>query len=276
MPSPFPGMDPYLEDPAIWPDFRDALATEIRNELNGALPAPYYARREVRQEVGVVEDGARRVIVPDIAVVRRPASRRAAAPGGVAVLEPPEAGEAVSPSYELVIPAEPVQHPFVEVPDPSRGHELVTLIEILSPSNKRPGPDQVAYLKKQVEILESATSLVEIDLLRGGERLFPRPELRLWFASLEPRPAYCVHINRAWRRDRYEVFPVVLRDSLPRVPVPLREGEAEPALGLQRVFQRAYDGGPYRRGAVDYGSAPSPPLAEADAAWAADRLAGRG
>src|SRR5690349_11532214 len=73
MSSPFPGMDPYLEAPDIWPDFRDAFAGEIRAELNQTLPAPYYARLEMRPEVGIVEDGGyQRRIVPDVAVVRPP------------------------------------------------------------------------------------------------------------------------------------------------------------------------------------------------------------
>src|SRR4051812_14006476 len=81
MPSPFPGMDPYLEAPAIWPDLHDALAGEIRNELNHSLPSPYYARLEMRPEVGIVEEGgARQRIVPDITVVRHPLQRPV--PGG--------------------------------------------------------------------------------------------------------------------------------------------------------------------------------------------------
>ncbi len=82
MPSPFPGMDPYLEAPDIWPDFHDAFASEIRALLNQTLPAPYYARLEMRPEIGVVEedDNPRRVI-PDIAVVRHPRPHFAAALG---------------------------------------------------------------------------------------------------------------------------------------------------------------------------------------------------
>jgi hypothetical protein len=69
MPSPFPGMDPYLEAPDIWPDLHEALAGEIRAELNLLLPPPYYARLEVRPEVGIVDDaGTARRIVPDVTV----------------------------------------------------------------------------------------------------------------------------------------------------------------------------------------------------------------
>src|SRR5438876_54123 len=138
MPSPFPGMDPYLEAPDIWPDFHEALASEIRAALNQSLPAPYYARLEMRPEVGIVEDGGyRRRIVPDVAIVRPP--RAPAEQSGVAILEAPRA--IISPSFEVNVASESIRHPFVEIRDPSRGHRLVTLIEIASPSNKRPGPD---------------------------------------------------------------------------------------------------------------------------------------
>src|SRR6267143_2050104 len=70
MPSPFPGMDPYLEAPDIWPDLLDALASEIRGHLNRVLPAPYYARLEMRPEIGILEEGNGRRIVADVGIAR--------------------------------------------------------------------------------------------------------------------------------------------------------------------------------------------------------------
>ncbi len=275
MPSPFPGMDPYLEAPDLWPDLHDALASEIRGELNLALPAPYYARLEMRPEVGIVEDGGnerRQRIVPDAAVVRRPVP--GVSGGGVAVLERP--GRALDEAVEVTVTDEPIRHHFVEVRDPTKGHQLITLIEIVSPSNKRNGPDRVAYLRKQGEILESEASWLELDLLRGGERLSPAPELAAIVAGFDPSPDYLVTLNRAWRRGgrmAFSLYPFTVRDLLPCVPVPLREGEAEVPLDLQLLMDRAYDRGPYRRGAVDYEEAPSPPLCEDNAAWGAERVA---
>src|SRR5438094_10536925 len=90
MPSPFPGMDPYLEAPDIWPDLHNALAGEIRNELNPRLPNPYYARLEMREEVGIIEEGRTKSwIVPDVTVVRPPRPPVGPESGGVAVLAPP-------------------------------------------------------------------------------------------------------------------------------------------------------------------------------------------
>jgi hypothetical protein len=238
MPSPFPGMDPYLEAPDIWPDLHDALAAEIRVLLNQSLPAPYYARLEMRPE-----DGPRTEI---------------------------------SPSVEVSITSEPIRHAYVEVRDPTRGHQLITLIEIVSPSNKCPGQDRRAYLRKQREVLDSDASLIELDLLRAGERLLTDVFLEAAITRLEPRPDYLVLVNRAWRRgdgaQAYQMFPIPLTDALPVFPVPLREGQAEVPLDLQFVFTRAYDGGPYRRGAVDYGQPPLPPLQGEVAAWAEQRL----
>jgi hypothetical protein len=132
----------------------------------------------------------------------------------------------------------------------------------------------VAYESKQREVLESDASLVELDLLRSGRRILPDLGLRAIIDRLEPSPTYVVLANRAWRRGAgvdCDVYPIGLRDPLPCIAVPLKEGEDEVPLDLQYVFDRAYDTGPYCRGAVDYaGPVPPPALDEADAAWAAE------
>lgn len=273
MPSPFPGMDPYLEAPDIWPDFHDALAGEIRASLNRTLPAPYYARLEMRPEVGVVEDeGHMRRIVPDVAVVQRPPTPRDS--GGVVLEEAPR--KTRSKSITVTVKSEPIRHHFVEIRDPSRGHRLVTLIEIVSPSNKRPGADRRAYLQKQREILDSDANQIELDLLRTGERLLSNMYLEEFVSQIKPIPDYLVLVNRAWQRigdgSEYETFPVWLDDPLPCIGVPLRHNQDEVLLDIQFVFQRAYDNGPYRRGAVDYGRPPAPPLSGEAAEWAEQRL----
>lgn len=273
MASPFPGMDPYLEAPDIWPDFHDALASEIRAELNGSLPGPYYARLEMRPEVGIVEgeEFSRRRVVPDVAVVRPVPG----AGGGVAVLSG-NARTAVSDSFEIEVASETISHPFVEIRDPSRGHLLITLIEIVSPSNKLPGPDREAYERKQREVLGSSASLIEIDLLRTGDRLVP---IEVDQFVRNRRADYMVAVNRAWlrpKKDVYTVFTIVLEEPLPVIAVPLREGQPELPLDLQSVFQRAYAGGPYRRGAVDYDQPPRPPVSDERDSWLNERLLASG
>ncbi len=272
MPSPFPGMDPYLEAPHLWPDLHDALAGQIRAELNASLPAPYYARLEMRPEVGVMEPGiSPRRIVPDVAVVRPPSP---SVGGTVAVLDAPR--RAISPSLEVAVPSESIRHAFVEVRDPTDGHHLITLIEIVSPSNKRRSEDRDAYFQKQREILDSDASLIELDLLRDGERLIANPLLEEVIVGRDEALDYLVLVNRAWKRRSavapYQVFRIRLAESLPCIPVPLREGQEETPLDLQYVFQRAYDSGPYRRGMVDYDQPPRPPLAGEWTTWAEERV----
>jgi len=274
MPSPFPGMDPYLEAPDVWPDFHDALAAAIRTDLNRTLPAPYYARLESRPEIGIAENGERsRRIVPDVAVLRQRGSGRETA-AGAALADLPR--KVISKSIEIEVLNEPLQHHFVEIRDPTRAHQLVTLIEIASPSNKQAGLDREGYLKKQQEIVRSDASLVELDLLRGGKRLQEDPNLLKAIASLSPRPHYVMVVNRAWKRveggTACEVFAVTVREMLPCIPIPLRADEEEVPLDLQYVVNLAYDGGPYRRGAVDYAQTPSPPLEGDDDTWRAEQL----
>ena len=273
MPSPFPGMDPYLEAPDIWPDLHDALAAEIRGALNLSLPSPYYARLEMRPEVGIVDEcSAPRRIVPDAAVAHGP--RPVTPTGGLAVPESPRIE--ISPSLEVTVRAEPLRHAFVEIRDPARGHRLVTLIEFVSPSNKRLGVDRRAYLLKQREVLDSDANLIELDLLRDGDRLLANLLLVDTVAQLEPAPDYLVLVNRASLRigdtTAYQIFPVLLAEPLPCLPVPLRQGQAEVPLDLQFVFRRAYDSGPYQRGLVDYSAPPRPSLRGEAAAWAANQL----
>jgi hypothetical protein len=262
-------MDPYLEAPDIWPDFHDRFADQLSGHLNHILPQPYYARLEMRPEVGIVEDGGfQRRIVPDVAVVRPP--RSPVEQGGVAVLEATRT--TISPSFEVSIASESIRHSFIEIRDPSRGHRLVTLIEIASPSNKRPGPDRQAYLRKQSEVLGSDANLIELDLLRTGERLIVDPSLRAAVEGSTPTPDYIALVDRSWRRGEAlrvcQVFPIVVTGMLPVIPVPLRQGQDEVPLDLQYNFNRAYDSGPYRRGAVDYTQPPRPLLTAESATWA--------
>lgn len=269
MPSPFPGMDPYLENPDIWPDFHDAFASEIRRELNRLLPQPYYARLEMRPELGIVEDeGPPRRIIPDVVAEHHGPT------AATAVAIPPRSE--ISPSVAFTVHGELLRHHFVEIRDPAQDHRLVTLIEIASPSNKRPGPDRRAYARKQSEILRSDANLVEIDLLRSGDRFFAYPELEGLVSKLPSSLDYLVLVNRSWKRVDtaldFQVFPIGIRDSLPCIPIPLKEGEAEIPLDLQYLMNLAYDGGPYRRGAIDYRHPPQPSLPAELAGWAKEKI----
>ena len=272
MPSPFPGMDPYLEAPAIWPDFHEALAAQLRADLNASLPAPYYARLEMRSEIGIIENGgSSHRVVSDVAI----ASSAASVVGQPSVAVLPTAGRAATKPVTVTVRVDPIRHSFVEIRDPSQGHQLITLIEIVSPSNKRSGADRRAYLQKQRELLDSDANLVELDLLRAGDRLLPYPDLDEAIGRLRPTPDYLVLVNRAWKRRGaamdYDLFPIQFGQPLPVIEVPLREGQAEVLLDLQHAVNAAYDAGPYRRGAVNYETPPVPPL-QGEAAKRAEEL----
>lgn len=271
MPSPFPGMDPWLESNAVWPDFHDRLAEQISATLNLVLPAPYYAQLGVREEMGIMGQTAARRIVPDVSVNQASLNRLATIDpksGGVAVLDEPRSQ--VSESLEIDLKNEHQSVNFVEVRDSRSGHEVITLIEILSPTNKIAGPDHDNYVRKRNEILSSTTSLIEIDLLQAGRRDFFGAEVHQRMYEFSPPLDYIVVVQRAWQRAGsmvYQLFPIRLPDSLPVVAVPLRKGESEAALDLQYTFQQTYDRGPYRRGAVDY-TVPPESLTETAATWA--------
>lgn len=273
MPSPFPGMDPYLEDPDVWPDFQHHLATFITVDLNNSLPEAYYARVEKRSELGVVlgKAGARH-IVPDVIVIRQPLQQPQIA---IPVVNIPRT-QIIEP-VRFLAHSEPLSHHFVEIRDARHNHELVTLIEIVSPSNKGLGPDRQAYERKQRETLNSRSNLIELDLLREGERVLTQPEVAA--AVTELGGDYLVFINRAdgdgGTRAEYELYPIRLVEVLPCIPVPLRPGEADVPLDLQIVVNRAYDGGMYRR-LIDYRQPPHPPLTDEQAAWSAQALRAAG
>jgi len=152
------------------------------------------------------------------------------------------------------------------------GWEVVTLIEVLSPSNKRPGPGQSEYLAKQREVLRSETNLVEIDLLRGGSHVVAVP---VWEVARRGPADYLICTRRTARPGGYEVLRLTVRQPLPLLPIPLRAGEPDVPLDLPAAFGRAYDTGAYDL-IIDYTQEPDPPLSPADAAWADALLRGKG
>ncbi len=184
------------------------------------------------------------------------------------------------PEIDIVVSSEPGRHVFIEIRDSSRNHQLVTLVEILSPSNKRKGKDRRSYLKNQREVLSSHANLIEIDLLRSGKRLFATAEIETMLANFSKRIDYVALISCGWKRDEmhtaFEVFPISLDEILPCIPLPLTQDIAEIALDLQQIFDEAYDTGSYSEGAVEYDASPEPPLSPELSEWAARCLRNAG
>jgi Protein of unknown function (DUF4058) len=234
MPSPFPGMDPYLEKPESWPDLHQRLITYMAEALQSTLAPGYRARMDVR--LYVVRP--RRNVYPDVSIVRE-----ASAGYTVVQVAPPRpyVPSEVAEPYIVILPEEQHREPYLQIIDALNG-EVITAIEVLSPANKTEGEGRRQYLRKQDEILNSDIHLVEIDLLSYGARV--TPELRdAMGAQLDYR--YVVCVSRAEDRSRYETYPITLKSSLPRFRVPLRAPDADVALDLQAVFNRAYDSAAY-------------------------------
>ena len=260
MPSPFPGMDPWLEGPEHWHNVHRILITLIAAELNRTLPEGFAAT--IDENVYLVSPSDR--FLPDVAVLRTnnfsTAPNLPTASGSIFVATRP---------YEIVEEQEEVREPFIRVVATHGSRPVVTVIEVLSPINKT-GEGREQYRKKQFEILESETHLLEIDLLRGGQHTVSVDPTSL-ITQYRGFCDYLVCLHRAGRGHRYTCWPFTLYDPLPTVLVPLSVGHTEVPLDLGVIFVRCYEEGPFRR-TVDYSQPPSPRLKPSDARWAAELL----
>jgi hypothetical protein len=262
MPSPFPGMDPFLEHPAFFPDLHEAMHVYIREALQALLPAPYFA--VIKERLWV--EASARYVEPDTDVIHGSLIGAEAETGGLAIAT----GVIETRTRPLVFELTDDQRSeaYVEIRTRlAEGDErVVTAIEVLSLSNKTPGEKgRQLYLEKQNEILRSSIHLVEIDLLRGGEHTTPMALERL------QRKAgafdYHVSVHRFDEPGRFFLYPWKLEVPLPEVAVPLLPGDGEVPLDLQAVFTRCYDTGPYRRRVLYDWTRLVPPLAAERAAW---------
>jgi Protein of unknown function (DUF4058) len=242
MPSPFPGMDPYLEG-SLWTTFHFAFGAEIVRQLAPRLRPRYLVLPVERFVLETVDDIAITAnIYPDVAVAK-------SARETPAVYAP---SATVSPLHLATVIPEAVPHVSIEIRD-TANRQLVTAIEILSPTNKR-ADGRMEYLSKRRRILLSTAHLLEIDLLRQGQRLPMRDPL--------PPAEYFILLSRAENRPITEVWPLVLRDPLPAVPVPLLLGDSDVSLDLQHTFTATYELLGYDL-AIDYTRPPEPLLDDA-------------
>ena len=253
MRSPFPGMDPYLEQ--FWGDVHHRLITYMSDMIQRELPGDLRARVDERVYVEP-DEGTGRRIAPDIRIIERGRHRDA----------PMRAGNGIAVADPLIVHMdqdEPVRQGFIEVIDIKSGRRVVTVIEILSPSNKAPGPGRDLYLKKQDELRAGGVSLVEIDLLRSGSRVICAP-----FALLPEghRTPYAACVRRGWNPSEIEYYRIPLRDRLPAFTIPLRETDPDVAIDLQAVVDQCYQAALYDD--IDYTQDADPPLTGDDARWA--------
>jgi hypothetical protein len=237
MKSPFPGMDPYLE--LHWLDVHSRLMIYACDQLQAALPSDLRARVQERVFIQPKEYVA--TFFPDLRVTERKQapSRRPARKGTLAVAEPVV--------IHLDEEEEPATETFLEIVDAGSRQRVVTVIEALSSSNKWPGKGRTPYRRKQHQLKKARVSLVEIDLLRAGQRVLAVPLDRI---PPTHRTTYQVSVRRGWQPQDIEVYPVPLRERLPVIGIPLRQSDADVPLDLQGLIDQCYQRGRYDD--VDY------------------------
>ena len=248
----FPGMDPYLEVPELWPGFHNSLIVYIRDYLRPLLRPRYIAAIEERV---FVQGPQQREFIPDVLLKQgRPPREQ----GAMAVLDADE-------ELEVQVPGLEMHESYLEILDRHTGQRVVTVLEVLSPTNKYTGPGHDSYSTKQREVLTSQAHLIEIDLLRRGPHTVAVPE---WIARQHASYDYLICVNRAeGMRDRFRLYPRQLRQRLPRIRVPLADGDPEVVLNVQEVLAQTYEAGSYRE-RLRYDRPCVPSLSAEDQAWA--------
>ena len=262
MPSPFPGMDPYLEEPGLWPDVHHRLITGISNALAPLIRPKYYVRIEERLYVSDNVDTGRSVIIPGLRVVRR---RRGRAESPRPTIEPEV--QVVEPIELVTLLTNEIREWRVKVID-REYRRVVTVVEVLSPTNKVPNSEgRKSYLEKRQEVMLSKSNMVEIDLLRAGQPLFAD--------TMVPRHDYIIHVSQARQRPRGHAWPILITQKLPAILIPLREEDPEVSLDLQAVLDTIYEQAGYDL-ELDYRADPVPPLRGETATWSDELLREKG
>jgi Protein of unknown function (DUF4058) len=216
MPSPFPGMDPYLEDESLWSVFHHQMVMCLYQVLLPGLVDRYRAR--VGQRSYTTEQALFTSIV-----------------------------------------REEHHEDYIEIRQRGDG-KLVTLVEVVSPSNKTTSAGRAAYLEKRHEGRAANANLVEIDLVLQGQPTldYARDGLPDW--------DYLVTVTRASQPERYEIYTTTLQKRLPRFRLPLASDDRDTVLDLHTAFTRCYDQGGFA-GKIDYKREPNTPLTDEDRQW---------
>ncbi|MCA9026195.1 MAG: DUF4058 family protein [Planctomycetaceae bacterium] len=252
MPSPFPGMNPYLERKSVWHGFHEAFVIDCQRALVPQIRPEFIASLDDNIYIHELSADERRLVGRSDVSLSVRSETTALVPGGTTVIAPVTGR--VLPQVDVL------RENFIEIRD-RESRELVTVIDVLSPTNKRPGSDRDQFLNKRYQLMTSTAHYVEIDLLRG--------EPRLPIENLPDCDAY-VMVSHVEQRPSVGLWPIGLRDRLPEIPIPLRDPIPEVRLDLQTILDHAYDSGGYED--YIYSGAPEPPLPSADAAWATEQL----
>lgn len=253
MHSPFPGMDPYLEG-ELWSPFHHELALAAKHQLAPKIEPRYFAFTEkyflTESSEGLeIGQGA---LYPDVGIAET----------GQATVRPESETAVLTAPVELRVPLRRrVPHYRITIRDVEK-RRLVTVIEFLSPTNKK-NPGRRQYLRRRERVLDSTAHLVEIDLLRRGRRLPMEGEL--------PPGDYFAYVCRADVRPKADGWPMSLTQPLPPVPIPLLPGDADVSLDLQQAVTTAFEAGRFRN-VINYRRPPDAPLTKQQQHWAEQLL----
>jgi Protein of unknown function (DUF4058) len=264
MKSPFPGMDPYIEAYGLWEDLHSHLIEKIGEKLADAAPDRYLVRTGERSYVVLVESEGKKShsFLPEVSVSVRRGRKRATKRGGTVLAEPTPETE---PMTMRPFIQEEHREAFIEIYEANRGQRLVTSIEVLSPSNKRPGTEGwELYQRKRQSLLLGDVSVVEFDLLRGGQRM---PMLDPW-----PDSPYRLLVARA-KTQLCRVWRAYYLRPLPPIPVPLAKPDSDISLDLQPMIDAIYQRFRYQR-SIDYTKPLRPPLDDVESTWLAEQVQG--
>jgi hypothetical protein len=238
MPTPFPGIDPYLEAQGYWEGFHTRFITYYCDVLNDLLPESYIAELGEKFHLVELTPSEARRILPDIAIIegdRKPsrATARRKQAGGILTLEP-----VTIPLPRITMEVRDVWIEIRRLPK----RTPVAVVEVLAPTNKI-GVGEAEYLQKRRKTIKQKVHLVEFDFLLGGHRLPMGRSL--------PRGDYYALVARAARRPDCDVYAWTIRDPLPKIPIPLLAPDPDVILDLGPVFATSYEKGRYAR-LLDY------------------------
>ncbi len=258
MKSPFPGMDPYLE--SRWLDVHSRLNIYASDALNQRLPPGLLARSEERTIVAG-EDEDLRDIFPDVSPFERGLAEPSWASGDASI--------GVAESVCVLLKQHEIKQRYLEIRDARSGGRVITVIEFVSPTNKRSGDGLTKYCQKQQECRDGGVHLMKIDLTRAGDRSLIMPIALL---KRRNRTIYQAWLSRANDRDRGWAFRLPLTQRLPSLPIPLRPTDQDVLLELQPLIDQVYEKGRYSED-IDYSEPLDPPLSPPESEWAVQLLA---
>lgn len=256
--TPFPGMDPYLEHPSLWPDVHNRLIAALADAISPTVAPNYYVGVESRAYV-IKPEGDRYIGRPDISVAS-PVPISTPTPTRIQTVTIDEASV-----LEVEFPfGDEITHYYLEI-RAVQTHELITIIEILSPVNKIDKRGRTDYEQKRYDVIMSRTNLIEIDLLRAGDPLPMNKEIKSDYRLL---------VSRSWTRRKAQLYAFNLHVPIPDFPLPLQQEDKEPLINLNQVLHDLYGRARFDL-RLDYTQPPVPPLTEKQRAWATNLLLNR-